>query len=509
MTNDEPTRPIAEAITPLVTRKNDHGTGRDSFRRRYRFNVLALVFSFILLIIVGGWLLHFLSKKPLQGEEALKKPLPAETAATEITIEPPQEPAPKVDLAQLERQKTEAEQELANYLEAKDDLDQIAVSEWGGDSYLAMIELGRQADAHFKERRYNSASDLYGRASKLAVELTGRADAARLRLITEGNQALDEGDGSLARRNFSLALKIAPADVAAQQGLKRAETIETVMQLLESGRQHEAKKAWSLARIDYNQALEIDSASDAARRSLDRVNGLITAEQFQQSLSDGLAAFHRNEYKLARSRLMKAKSLKPGSREVADALLQVDQAIRLTGIDKLRRAAQAAERAEDWQRALKSYQAVLDIDKNLQFAVQGKQRSQEQLRINQRIHFFLAKPQALESDRQLKNAILLLAEAEEIRPRGAMLTTRIEKLEQLVAAAQTPVRIAIESDNLTRVAVYRVGKLGRFSVHELDLRPGTYIVVGTRDGYQDVRQKIVVKPGQQSLRITVKCKVKI
>jgi len=79
----------------------------------------------------------------------------------------------------------------------------------------------------------------------------------------------------------------------------------------------------------------------------------------------------------------------------------------------------------------------------------------------------------------------------------------------MVELAQTPVKIAIESDNNTRVAVYRVGKFGRFSIHELELRPGTYTVVGTRDGYQDVRQKIVVKPGLQSLRITVKCRVKI
>ena len=70
-------------------------------------------------------------------------------------------------------------------------------------------------------------------------------------------------------------------------------------------------------------------------------------------------------------------------------------------------------------------------------------------------------------------------------------------------------KITIESDNLTHVAVYRVGKLGRFSVRELKLRPGTYTVVGNRDGYQDVRQKIVVKPGRQALHITVKCRVKI
>ena len=89
------------------------------------------------------------------------------------------------------------------------------------------------------------------------------------------------------------------------------------------------------------------------------------------------------------------------------------------------------------------------------------------------------------------------------------MTARIKKLEELVSIAQKPLKITIESDNLTDVAVYKVGKLGRFAVHELKLRPGTYTVVGTRDGYQDVRQKIVVKPGGQLLRVTVKCRVKI
>jgi tetratricopeptide (TPR) repeat protein len=503
------TQPIAETITPLGTPQKGGGADRDNFSRRYRFKALALVCSFILLIIGGGWLLHFLSKKSLQPEETANSTLPAETVKSKNTIEPPQGSPPDVDPAQLEMEKTNAEQKLAEFLEAKDELDHKAASEWEEDTYLEMTELGRRADVHFMGKQYHPASELYDRARDLAGELTGRTDAALQRLMTEGNQALDDGDGTLARHNFSVALKIAPADTRAQQGLKRAETIEIVMQLIGSGRQHETNNALSLARSDYSKALEIDSDSEKARQGLDRINGLIKEEQFQQLISDGLAAFHRNDYKFARTRLLKAKSLKPGSREVSDALSQVDQAIRLSGIDKLRRAAQTAERSEDWQKALKSYLAVLDIDKNLQFAVRGKERALEQIHIAKRFHFFLAKPQVLESDSQLKNAALLLVEAKEINPRGPMLMARIKKLEQLVEVAQTPVKIAIESDNITRVAVYRVGKLGRFSVHELELRPGSYTVVGTRDGYQDVRQKIVVKPGLQSLRITVKCRVKI
>jgi hypothetical protein len=69
--------------------------------------------------------------------------------------------------------------------------------------------------------------------------------------------------------------------------------------------------------------------------------------------------------------------------------------------------------------------------------------------------------------------------------------------------------LTIESDNYTEVAVYKVGKFGRFTVHELFLRPGTYTVVGSRKGYQDVRKTLRVESGQKPQRISVICKVKV
>lgn len=506
---DVSTQPIAETITPLANPKKDDGTDRDNHSRRYGFKILTLICSFILLIIGGGWLLHFVSKNSSELQEAADIPLPADPKAQKKMIETPKEPPPEVDPVILGKEKDDAEQKLAEYLEARSRLDQKGASEWGGETYREMSELGRQADTRFMEKQYAPASELYNRATGLAGELAGRTDEVLGRLLAAGYKAIDGGEGSLARRHFTLALQVEPANSKAQLGLKRAETIEAVIQLVESGRQHEADNALLLARTDYSKALEIDPDFERARTALQRVDVLIKEKNFQQLMSEGLTAFHQNDLKLARTRLLKAKSLKPESREVSDALFQVDQAIRLSGIDRLRQKAQAAERLEDWREALESYLAALDIDNNLKFAAQGKERALEQIRIDKRIHFFLTAPQTLESDNQLNNAVRLIEEAKEIEPRGTLLTARINELEKLVEIARTPVRIAIESDNLTQVVVYKVGKLGRFSLHELELRPGTYTVVGTREGYQDVRQKFVVKPGLESLRITVKCRVKI
>jgi hypothetical protein len=194
---------------------------------------------------------------------------------------------------------------------------------------------------------------------------------------------------------------------------------------------------------------------------------------------------------------------------VQNALLQVDEAIRLAKIEKLRHKALSDEQTEDWNKALGSYLAVLKIDPNISFAVQGKERALEQIRIAKRIGFFLQKPDAMASNPQLQNAVLLIEEAESLQPKGPRLSQRLDELKALVDAARTPVTVTIESDNLTEVAVYKVGKLGRFTTRELSLRPGSYTVVGSRDGYKDVRQKIIVKPYQKALRVTVICKNKV
>jgi tetratricopeptide (TPR) repeat protein len=278
---------------------------------------------------------------------------------------------------------------------------------------------------------------------------------------------------------------------------------------MESGSRHEKNGNISFAHADYQEALQLDPESKEARQALTRVKGQIRDGEFQALMSEGLTALHNNNYKLARTKLLKAKSFRPQSREVQDALAQVDQSIRLANIETYRQKATAAEQAENWEQALNAYQQALKFDSNVQFAARGKQRSLKFIRIDKRINFFLKQPAALESDRQLDNAIQLIAEIEEIDPKGPRLKDQFDKLTRLVAAAQTPIKIILESDTFTEVAVYKVGKLGRFASQELSLRPGTYTVVGTRDGYQDVRQKIIIKPGQGPVRIAVKCEVEI
>lgn len=505
---DAPTPATAEIITPLSVsgkkRRSDEDPGQG-----YRRTLIVLICAMVGLVVGGFWLLRYLSKNQLPSSSVTTGTPSGHSKPEEKAAAPPSEPPPAADPARLAAGKVEAERKLAEFLEAKKNLDRTGASIWGAAAYAEMNGLTQEADTHLLHEEYVLAADRYDRATAIASHLIDRTAEALQRLLAEGRNALDEGRGTEAQDKFRVALMIDPANASAQKGLRRAETIAQVMRLIDSGSKHEAEGQLSAAQADYRQALSIDPDSENAQQALTRVTARINDQQFQQLMSQGLTALHKKDYELAGTALVKARALKPDSPEVSDALLQVDQAQRLARIDRLREKARIADQNEQWQQALEAYLAVLEIDKNLQFAVRGRDRAQEQIRLAKRLSYFIAQPRTLESDQQLDNAALLLNEAKTVEPQGPKLAAQIKKLEELVVVFRMPVNVLIESDNLTQVAVYKVGRLGRFEQQELKLRPGTYTVVGARDGYKDVRREIVVTPGQTSLRLTIKCKDKI
>lgn len=542
MPSDTPTQPPqskeasdfgVEIITPLEVRKeSDQPDPHRSFRIT---SITILLFLIILFSMVAGgfFLIRHLSKHPVNLAKDTEQTKPSETeilkkqglnvpktnkehidSTTEPVFVPSgQQPAiPSVqtdDTAKLELEKETADKQLAKLLKLKKEIEEKNGSVWGGEEYEAMIALSQEGDRLLMDRSFALAAEKYAQAANKATELINNTGTVFQKLTEDGQKALENGDSVIAQQKFSLALRIQPSDESARRNLERAEKLDEVNRLITSGKSHEENNLFAFAHADFQMALQLDPESKQAQNGLIRMKEKIVNEQFQKLMSDGLTAYHNGHYQLARTTLLKAKSFRPDSREVKSALLQVDEAIRLDKIEKLHQKAMSAEQAENWEQALESYLAVLKIDPDISFAVQGKKLSLEQIRVAKRIGFFLEKPGVMESDEQLENAIRLIEEAEKLEQRGPHLNARLNKLKTLVDLAGTPVKVMIESDNLTEIAVYKVGKLGKFTTRELSLRPGTYTMVGSRSGYQDVRLKITVKPGQKSLRVSIICNIKV
>jgi hypothetical protein len=158
---------------------------------------------------------------------------------------------------------------------------------------------------------------------------------------------------------------------------------------------------------------------------------------------------------------------------------------------------------------VEEYEAVMALDPTIKFAQEGVERSRARAELSARLDFHLQDPERLSTDEVLHDAETLLEEASQIQPAGARLSRQLEGLSQIIAIASTPIRVALISDNLTEVTVYKVGRLGAFERRVLELRPGTYTVVGRRDGYRDIRRQLRVVPGQEIEPLTVRCEEKI
>jgi tetratricopeptide (TPR) repeat protein len=263
------------------------------------------------------------------------------------------------------------------------------------------------------------------------------------------------------------------------------------------------------AQSDYQEALRLDPQSPPAREGLQRVKARMAAEEFRRSMAEGFAALNAGDFAGAQARFLKAKALRPEAPDAAEALAQTEARRRTARIDAARQRALTAEQREDWAGALAAYEECLGMEPTLQFAQQGKERTAALVALERRIALYVNQPGLLDSDAQLENAARLLQDIQAAPPLGPRLSVEVDKLGALVQTAKTPVRVMIASDSLTEVSVYRVGRLGRFGMRELNLRPGTYTVVGSRDGFRDERLELVVKPGLEPIRVTIICKVKV
>jgi tetratricopeptide (TPR) repeat protein len=226
---------------------------------------------------------------------------------------------------------------------------------------------------------------------------------------------------------------------------------------------------------------------------------------FDARMSEGLAALADGDFAGARAAFRMAQRLRPDSSEPADGLLQVDQGIRLARIRTLEAEIGELEGAERWEDAVTRYEELLELDPNLQFAQDGLANARNRVNLHKQLDEYIEAPDTLSSPSTLQRATNLVVSVTRMGDIGPRLAGQRDELSRLLKRAATPLTIEIVSDNQTEVSIYKVGRLGSFERQELELRPGTYVAVGSRPGYRDVRREFQVGPELDMKPVVVRC----
>lgn len=228
-------------------------------------------------------------------------------------------------------------------------------------------------------------------------------------------------------------------------------------------------------------------------------------EAWNAAVTEALQALDRGDLTQARDALVRAEAARPGSSAVADARRRLEDALRSASLAEHRRRGEEAEAKEDWPRARAEYEAALKLDPTVAFALDGRARAVMRSQLDERLEGYLRRPDRLSTDAVAREAEVALDRASEVDPAGPRLRQQIAAVRQALLSARTPVTVRLLSDGLTDVTVLRVGRLGAFKEKALELRPGSYVVVGTRRGYRDARLTLEVPPGRSPEPLLVRC----
>ena len=401
--------------------------------------------------------------------------------------------------------RSETEVVLGRLLSMMNTLERRAVQRWGGVRFRQAQDLYEQGDAAYLARDYASASEKYLETIEVVEPLLDEVDQVFASTLSEAQAALDAANTLDAIRLFELAVAISPGHAAAQAGFIRAKNLDDVLALTERGTTFERDLELAAAQQSFEQAVELDPEWEPAQAGLQRVNAAINQMEFDARMTEGLFAIADGHYDAARAAFRMAKALKPASREPADGLLQVEQEVRLNQISLYEQQAQRQEGEEVWLLAAATYEKLLEIDDNLDFAQQGLQRARQMSGVHKQLDEFILKPDSLSSPSTMQKATMMVVEVTRMSDVGPRLSEKRDEVTRLLKRAATPLQVQLVSDNATDVSIYKVGKLGSFETHELTLRPGTYVAVGSRPGFRDVRLEFLVGPEQEAKPIVIRC----
>jgi len=425
-------------------------------------------------------------------------PAPESSAAVPATVG-------RASPASEESARADAEQTLHAFLQAQARLELVNAGAWGEPDWSQATAAAAAGDRLFGQRSFAEAAASYAHGLQLLEGLESGRAARLAAALDAGREALAADDGDAAQRHFELALLIEPGQQEALQGLAQARARADVLRLVAAGEQAEAANDLQAALSAYGEALQRDGTYAAAVAGQARVAAQIRERQFRDRMNAALAALDAGRLAEADAVLEAAARLFPDDPALGNArqrLVHSRQAARLL---ELRRAAEASVKSEDWKAAAALYQKALAVEPGAAFAREGLARARDRIQLHSQLDRYLTEPARLYAPEPLANARRVLTAAGEAPAEEVRLAEKIAALTRLVSQASVPLPVTLRSDGETEVVIYHVGRLGRFQEQRMELKPGTYTVVGSRPGYRDVRQVFTLRPDTPVPALVIRC----
>lgn len=411
--------------------------------------------------------------------------------------------------AQVAKARRQAQEILAKLLDKQTTLDKMQVELWAADGFKTASDNAAKGDELYRARDFGPALESYQTALQQFETLIEQAEQEFQQAMSDGEQAIAEQQAQDAVDAYTLATAIRPNNEEAKAGLARAQIQDQVIEQLEAAENQMLQSQYQQAKEHIEKALELDGESKLAAEKLVTVNKAITEDNFASAMGQGYSYLQQKQYSKAVTQFRKALKIKPGNATAQDAITQASNQLTQTSIQRTLYQAEQYESQEQWQQALTSYQTAQKLDSSVVATKVGVLRTRARADLDRKLQTLIDQPLRLADPGVYRSAQQLLVDAASVKPQGPRIEQQQQQLQQALNKALDPVAVLLRSDNETNVTLYKVGKLGNFKEHTLELKPGRYTLVGSRNGYRDVREEFTLQPGTNRKTIVIQCDEKI
>jgi tetratricopeptide (TPR) repeat protein len=463
---------------------------RQSGRQKVVISVLLLLASAVVFILPNSVTEPWVNYSA-QSEKAA--PSPSATLVSPSTA------------AQKTKYRQDAQTLLAQIIAHRDSLQEKRVELWGDFEFKqAMLQID-QGDQQYQYGEYADSVASYQSALDGLSRLHTVGESTLNKAIEDTAKAIEANILSAATTSIELASAMAPSDKKVQQLSQRVANLPRLIEAMQQGEKHSALNQYNAAKKDFSSAVTLDPQHKKAAAALAKTEQQITEQRFRGFMSEGFKALDRDNFEQASAAFNRAGAVYANHPAVEQALAQLEtRRSQLWVTSNMARAAEF-EKQEKWQQAKSVYQKLLLADATLTDVRVKQIPVSVRADLDQRIQAVIKDPLALAASSQLRKAQSALQDASGIANPGAVLKGQISSLKQIIKASQTPIEVALTSDSITNVTLFRVARLGTFEQTSVSLKPGRYIAAGTRSGYRDVRIEFTVTDKGFDSPISVSC----
>ena len=268
-------------------------------------------------------------------------------------------------------------------------------------------------------------------------------------------------------------------------------------------------------KIEVSGEITIVEEPDSQEENSEIKNKTIDKD-FNNRINETLINIEKHQYNLAKKNLDVANKLKENDPIIKELAQRIETGSQQVKLNRLIKKSQYEEENENWANAINYYNKILAIDSNMSSVLVKKQRSLIYQNINLNLNKVLNKPERLQNDKVFEGSKILLKSVKtEMNEKKDLLypmqktpklNSKIIKVEFIINQASIPITVNIVSDNLTEIVIYKVGRFGKLIEKKLELRSGSYTIVGSRAGYRDYRKIIKIDPKSPSIVVRVECR---